>query len=92
MLNFLKKFNKYIITLIVFGVIFLFIGEQSVIKGIRRAHQIHNAEKQLKSIRKEIQDCEQQAENLQNTDSLERFAREQYYMHAPNEDVYLIHE
>jgi len=27
---------------------------------------------------------------LQSTDSLERYAREKYLMHAENEDVYLI--
>ena len=29
---------------------------------------------------------------LHNTDSLERYAREHYFMHTPNEDIYLVEE
>jgi cell division protein FtsB len=38
----------------------------------------------------EIEQAESVIRVLDNVDSLERFAREQYRMHAPNEDVYIV--
>ena len=84
--------NKYIITLAIFSCVMLFIGEQSIINRIRRAHQIHNIEAQVADYKQAIEEAKQDLEMLQNKDSLERYARENYYMCAPGEDVYIIEE
>jgi cell division protein FtsB len=42
--------------------------------------------------RKATDKAQREIQALHNTDSLERFAREHYYMHTPNEDIYLIDE
>ena len=40
----------------------------------------------------ELEEAQQQINMLSQKDSLERFAREQYYMHEKGEDIYLVEE
>lgn len=84
--------NKYVITILVFAVVFIFIGEQSAVKRIRTERQIRKTEKQITSDRADIQRSQRMLQTLQDTDSLERYAREQYGMHTSKEDVYLVSE
>lgn len=83
--------NKYVLTCVLFAVVLTFCGEQSMLNRIRQARQIS-------ALERERDECRQQSEKYrndirllrENTDSLERFAREHYYMHADGETVYLI--
>lgn len=84
--------NKYVLTLIIFGVILLFVGEQSVIKDLRRHRQINQTEQAIQEADQAIQKAQHQLQMLNHKDSLERFAREEYYMHNTNEDVYMVDE
>ncbi len=88
----IKKYllNKYVVTVLIFLFIMLFAGEQSLIHTIRRGREIHQLEQQRDMYRGGIQSARQGIHMLQNTDSLERYGREHYYMHASNEDVYLV--
>lgn len=86
----MKKLNKYVITLLVAAVVFLVIGEQSVIRQIHRGHQIHQIERQIAEMEADIDYSRRTLDVLQNTDSLERFARETYYMHKAGEDVFVV--
>ncbi len=93
--TFLKKWilNKYVLTCLVFAVIMVFFGEQSLVNRVRRAAQISALEKERDAIKGQSEKYKHDIELLnQNTDSLERFAREHYYMHTDNETVYLIEE
>ncbi len=70
----------------------LFVSDHSIWKMVRRRHTIRQVEAQTVRYKERTQEIEIGLETLQNTDSLEKYARERYYMHAPNEDVYLIRE
>ena len=87
-----KKYGKYVVTIAVFAGVMIFFGDQSLINYVKRAREIHRLEEQRDSYREGIQKARHELNVLQNTDSLERFAREQYYMHTDNEDVYLVEE
>ena len=87
-----KKYGKYVLAIAVFAVVMVFFGDQSMINYVKRAREIHRLEEQRDSYREGIQKARHELNVLQNTDSLERFAREQYYMHTDNEDVYLVEE
>ena len=76
----IRKWGKYVITLLVFLVVFLFIGDQSLIHFMRRGREIRHLEAQREILL------------LQNPDSLEQYAREHYFMHTSNEDIYLVEE
>lgn len=82
--------NKYAITLCIFAAIFLFVGEQSIINQISRKRQIRLAKREIKHTIKQSQVAESVLRSLDNPDSLERFAREQYNMHTDNEVVYIV--
>ena len=82
--------NKYTITCLIFGVFFFFIGDQSLVKQIKRVRQAHRLEKQIDESRQNIATYQRELEVLSNPDSLERYAREHYHMHAPNEEVYIV--
>ena len=88
----IRKWGKYILTLLIFAVVFLFIGEQSVVHFIRRGREIRHLEEQRDMYREGAAKAEQEISTLQQPDSLERYAREHYYMHTPNEDIYLVEE
>lgn len=82
--------NKYFITLVIFGVIMFFVGEQSIRVRIRKGRQISELKEQRDTYQQAIDQAKHDLQILQSTDSLEKYAREKYLMHADNEDVYLI--
>ena len=82
--------NKYTITTLIFGVFFLFVGDQSIVKQVKRIRQARHLQQQIDQSRENIAKYERELEYLSIPDSLERYAREHYNMHAPNEDVYII--
>jgi len=86
------KWGKYAITLVVFLVVYLFIGDQSMLRFIRRGREIRQLEEQRDMYRAGTEQAQRQIQSLQHPDSLERFAREHYFMHTPNEDIFLIEE
>lgn len=89
-----KKYllNKYSITLFVFFVVIMFVGDQSLLERMRRAHQIHLLERRLGQYHQGTKEAERELIMLQNPDSLEKYAREKYYMHTPDEEVYIVPE
>ena len=88
----IQKWGKYVITLLAFLVVFLFVGDQSLIHFIHRYREIHRLEEQRDMYRVETEKAQREIRMLQNPDSLERYAREQYFMHTSNEDIYLVEE
>jgi len=77
---------------VVFLVVYLFIGDQSMLRFIRRGREIRQLEEQRDMYRAGTEQAQRQIQSLQHPDSLERFAREHYFMHTPNEDIFLIEE
>lgn len=86
----IQKWGKYAITLLAFLIVFLFVGDQSLIRFFHRHREIRQLEEQRDMYRAETEKAQREIQMLQNADSLERFAREHYYMHTPEEDIYLI--
>ena len=86
------KWWKYVLTLSIFLVIFLFVGDQSMLHFWHRHREINRLEEQRDMYNEGAARAEQEIRLLQNPDSLERYAREHYYMHTPNEDIYLVEE
>lgn len=87
-----RKWGKYVVTLLLFLVVFLFIGDQSLIRSIRRHREIRHLEEQRDMYREATEQSQREILLLHNTDSLERYAREHYYMHNPDEEIFLIDE
>ena len=88
----LRKFfiNKYAITLYLFAIIYLFVGNQSLVKRLAKAREIRDTKLEIQFINQQTQSIENMLNSLDNKDSLERYAREHYHMHADGEVVYLV--
>ena len=88
----IQKWGKYVLTLIAFLIVFLFIGDQSMIQFVRRGREIKQLEEQRDMYRMSSEKAQREIQTLHQPDSLERYAREHYYMHTANEDIYLVEE
>ena len=82
--------NKYAIALLVFALLFMFFGDHSLVQYLKRAKKMRALEAELVQTQQDIEQAEAVMRVLDDVDSLERFAREQYRMHAPNEDVFIV--
>ena len=82
--------NKYSITLYIFAVLFLFVGEQGLINQIARKREIRQTQQEIERVTAETKHSENLLRSLDKKDSLERFAREQYKMHTNEETIYLV--
>ena len=82
--------NKYAITLYLFAIIYLFVGNQSLVKRLAKAREIREIKQEIQLINQQTQAVENMLNSLDNKDSLERSAREHYQMHEDGEVVYLI--
>ena len=88
----IQKWGKYAVTLLAFLIVFLFVGDQSLIRFFHRHREIRQLEEQRDMYRTETEEAQREIQMLQNADSLERYAREHYYMHTQDEDIYLVSE
>lgn len=87
-----RKWGKYLITIFVFLIIYLFVGDQSLIQFSRRRKEIKRIEQQTRTYKRDTKKAEQMIQMLDSKDSLEQYARELYFMHNENEDVYIVEE
>ena len=88
----IRKWGKYILVLVMFLIVYLFIGDNSMVQFIRRGREIRHLEEQRDLYRKGAQEAEREIQTLNHTDSLEQYAREHYFMHEKGEDIYLVEE
>ncbi|MBQ7259353.1 MAG: septum formation initiator family protein [Paludibacteraceae bacterium] len=87
-----RKWGKYVVTVLIFLTVFLFIGDQSLIRFVRRHREIRQMEEQRDMYREATEEAQREIQLLHNRDSLERYAREHYFMHDAEEEIFLIEE
>ena len=84
---------KYIITLLVFGVIIVFLDENSILRRMEVANEARNTRNEIEKYRKDFEESTLRLNELDaDSNSIERIAREKYLMKKPNEDVYVFEE
>lgn len=85
--------NKYFIATLVFLVIVGFVDTNNVGEYIRTNRRLKEQRQQIDSYKESIRTTENKLMSLQSQrDSLERFAREEYYYSEDGEDVYVMDE
>ena len=89
--KYLSRINAYWLVTIVFFALTFVMGDSSLYKRYTYDEKIRSLEKEIKHYQKEIE-INSKKLNDRHTDKegLERFAREEYFMKKPNEDVYII--
>ena len=89
--KYLAKINAYWLVIIVFLVLTLTLGDSSLYKRYTYDQKIRSLEKEIKHYQKEIEINSKKLNDLHtDKEGLERFAREEYFMKKPNEDVIII--
>lgn len=89
--KYLAKINAYWLVIIVFLVLTLTLGDSSLYKRYTYDQKIRSLEKEIKHHQKEIEINSKKLNDLHtDKEGLERFAREEYFMKKPNEDVFII--
>lgn len=85
--------NKYVFTLFVFAVWMTFFDQNNFIRQYNRIHELNSAKGKMSYYIEETQLANEQLVKLKSDmQALEKFAREEYYMKKPNEDVFVILE
>jgi len=82
--------NKYVIVLVLFVVWMIFIDENSYINHRELNKEIDKLENANKYYKEQIEEDKKVIDNLNDPDSLEKYAREEYKMKKENEDIYII--
>ena len=85
--------NKYIITIAVFTVFILFFDKTNVSSWVGESVKNKRMEREKAHYEQEIIRIDNELNLLRsNNDSLEKFAREQFYMKRKNEEIFLIED
>ena len=89
--KYLSRINAYWLVTIVFFAMTFVMGDSSLYKRYTYDEKIRSLEKEIKHYQKEIEINSKKLNDLHtDKEGLERFAREEYFMKKPNEDVYII--
>lgn len=82
--------NLYVLVLTIFLVWMLFFDQNSLLIHLELRREIKKLEQQQEFLREQIEHDKEVIETLSDPKELEKFAREQYYLKKPDEDIYII--
>ena len=82
--------NKYVLILLVFIAWMVFFDENSLINHRELDKEIDKLERTNEYYREEIDKDRKVIDNLNDPDSLEKYAREEYKMKKENEEIFLV--
>ena len=83
--------NKYFITFFIFFLIIVFFDENNLFVVHSLRHDVNELQHTVDTMQEGIYRDSIQAQRLKyDLDSIERFGRENYYMKAENEDVFVV--
>ncbi len=85
--------NKFILTTLVFLLWLIVFDRSNWFDMIGEIRSIHSLEDEKEYYQKKIETDRQRLKELKtNDENLEKFAREQYLMKKPNEDIFIVEE
>jgi len=88
-----KKVNKYVVTLLIFAIVTFFVGDSTILRRIAYDKQINQLKSEIDFYTKEKEKNLEKLNAIKTSDeSLEKYAREQYLMTKPNEELFIISE
>lgn len=83
--------NKYFIASFVFLIIIFFIDKNNLVNWGRNYYQVLQQEKLIRQYEEDIRNTDEKLKELtSDKDSLEKFAREQYFFQEKGEEVFIV--
>jgi len=88
-----QKVNKYWIAVIIFVILMFFVGDSTILRRIAYDKQIRQLRSEIDYYTKEKEKNLEKLNAIKSSDeSLEKYAREQYQMTKPDEELFIISE
>jgi cell division protein FtsB len=85
--------NKYVITLVAFAVWISFFSQYNLTDRVQLSRNYKDLQREKEYYKDQIKRDSARLHELTTDDgNLEKFAREQYYMKKPNEDIFIVVE
>ncbi|MBT8393961.1 MAG: septum formation initiator family protein [Bacteroidia bacterium] len=82
--------NIFVLIFVVFAVWMLFFDTNSLLTHLELNNEIDDLENEKDYYQREIKKDKKEIKKLSDSDGLEKFAREKYYMKKENEEIYII--
>lgn len=90
-IKYLSWINAYWLVTIVFLVLTFTAGDSSLYRRYQYDEKIRGLEKEIRYYQEEAEENRRKLESLRtDKEGLERFAREEYFMKKPEEDIFII--
>ena len=85
--------HKYLVTLLIFGVIIIFLDENSLLRRLELYHEANELRSEIEKYREDVENSTRRLNELAaDSGTIEQVARERYFMKKPNEDIYVFEE
>jgi cell division protein FtsB len=81
--------NKYVVTIAIFVVWITFFDEITVSKWVKQKRNNQKIIEEIEALDRKTLELEQRLKYRNNRDSIEKYARENYYMKRDNEAIYI---
>ena len=86
-----RSFLRYAIVATALFLLFLFLKKDSIVSWVQAGVTLRRQERQIEQYRKENEELDRRIQMMTgDRDTLERYAREQFYFAEPGDDVYII--
>lgn len=86
-----SSFLRYAIIVTAMFLLFLFLKKDSIITWVQARVSLRSQEKQIKWYKEDNARLDRKIESMsQNKDTLEQFAREEFYFSEEGDDVYIV--
>lgn len=83
--------NKYILTILIFLIWIIFLDSNNLIARFKDMRELHKLSNDREYYLNKIKVDQKKLQELRtDNDNLEKFAREQYRMKKPDEDLYIV--
>jgi len=83
--------NKYVLVVVASLIITFTIGDSNLYVRYKYDEQIRELESEIRAYRKEIEENQKRLDEMRNSkESIERYAREEFFMKKPDEDIFII--
>lgn len=85
--------HKYLITLLAFGIIIGFVGENSCVRYIGYKQEEQQLKEEIRKYQAEYDESTRRLRELDaDSGAIEQVAREKYLMKEPDEDIYIFQD
>ena len=86
-----RSFLRYAIVATALFLLFLFLKKDSVVNWVQAGITLRRQERQIEQYQQENEELDRRIRMMTgDRDTLERYAREQFYFAEPGDDVYII--